>query len=131
MLQDHSHPTIIEEKVNKTEGKVLIKRYKKGKFLGKGGFGRVYHLEDLESHQVFAAKQIPKSTLANLRNRQKLMTEIKIHKSLSHPNIVKLVHHFEDFENVYILLEYCSERTLSDLVRAKTRLTEAERRSIF
>lgn len=33
--------------------------------------------------------------------------EIEIHKKLEHPNIVKLVHSFEDEENFYMVLEYC------------------------
>ena len=36
------------------------------------------------------------------------MSEIKIHRSLNHTNIVGFEHFFEDYENVYILLEMCS-----------------------
>lgn len=35
------------------------------------------------------------------------MSEIRIHRSLHHPNIVGFEHFFEDAENVYILLELC------------------------
>lgn len=35
------------------------------------------------------------------------MSEIKIHRSLRHENIVAFEHFFEDSENVYILLEIC------------------------
>ena len=38
----------------------------------------------------------------------KLMSEIKIHRSLHHQNIVNFEHFFEDAENVYILLEMCN-----------------------
>ena len=54
-----------------------------------------------------AAKVIPKNTLVKNRARQKLISEIKIHKSLSHTNIVKFEHVFEDNTNIYILLELC------------------------
>jgi len=36
-----------------------------------------------------------------------LFAEIKIHKSLHHPNIVDFEECFEDEENVYMVLELC------------------------
>lgn len=37
-----------------------------------------------------------------------LQTEIKIHRTLQHPRIVRFEMFFEDCENVYILLELCT-----------------------
>ena len=54
-----------------------------------------------------AAKVIPKASLTKNRAKQKLMSEIKIHKSIHHTNVVGFEHFFEDSENVYILLELC------------------------
>jgi len=39
-----------------------------------------------------------------------LMSEIKIHKSLSHKNVVKFLHNFEDNLNVYMVLELCPNK---------------------
>lgn len=36
--------------------------------------------------------------------------EIELHRGLSHKHIVHFYHHFEDKDNIYILLEYCSRR---------------------
>lgn len=57
--------------------------------------------------QAFAAKIIDKRTLLRSKTKQKLTTEIKIHKSLDHKYIVKFFSFFEDKNNVYILLEIC------------------------
>lgn len=54
------------------------------------------------------------------------MSEIKIHKSLHHPNIVQFGHFFEDSENVYILLEMCQNQTMNELLRKRKRLIELE-----
>lgn len=35
-------PEIIEEKIQKHNGEVVIRKYIKGKFLGKGGFAKCY-----------------------------------------------------------------------------------------
>lgn len=55
-----------------------------------------------------------------------MLSEIKIHKSIKHPNIVHFEHVFEDKENVYILLELCKNETLSELLKRRRRLTEFE-----
>ena len=118
--------TIIEEKVVKYNGEICIKRYLKGKFLGKGGFARCFEFTNLENKRVSAAKIIAKSTLTKTRAKQKLMSEIKIHRSLHHNNIVGFEHFFEDAENVYILLELCQNHSLNELLRRRKRLHELE-----
>lgn len=75
---------IIEEKIANVMGNPVIKRYAKGKFLGKGGFARCYEFTNQETKQLFAAKIIPKASLRKTRHRQKLLSEIKIHRSLNH-----------------------------------------------
>jgi polo-like kinase 1 len=105
--QNDGLPNIIEEKIIKISGEIALRRYEKGKFLGKGGFARVYEFRNVETKRIFATKVITKASLAKSRAKQKLMSEIKIHKVLRHPNIVHFEHFFEDPENVYILLELC------------------------
>ncbi|CAG9335439.1 unnamed protein product [Blepharisma stoltei] len=126
LQESGSLEAIIEEKIVNPKGSVSIKRYSKGRFLGKGGFARVYEIQDLESKKIHAAKVIPKANLTKARTRQKLMSEIKIHRGLKHPNIVGFEHFFEDHENVYILLELCINQTLNELLRRRKRLSELE-----
>ena len=114
------------EKVVKYNGEICIKKYLKGKFLGKGGFARCFEFTNLENKRVSAAKIIAKSTLTKTRAKQKLMSEIKIHRSLHHNNIVGFEHFFEDAENVYILLELCQNQSLNELLRRRKRLHELE-----
>ena len=121
-----SQDTTIIETIRKPTGETLQKKYIKGRFLGKGGFARVYEFTDLDTKSVIAGKIIEKSSLTKPRARQKLMSEIKIHKSLNHPNIVKFEHFFEDTDNVYILLELCTNQTLTELMRRRKRLKEVE-----
>lgn len=119
-------PTIITEKYTDKDGKIAYRKYKKGQFLGKGGFAKWYELIDLESNILYAAKLITKASLTKPRAKQKLKSEIKIHKSLSHSNIVKFYHHFEDKDNIYILLGICKNKSLNDLVKRRKRLREIE-----
>lgn len=43
--------------------------------------------------------------------------EIELHRLLHHKNIVHFYHHFEDKENIYILLEYCSRKVSAIKIR--------------
>lgn len=117
---------IVEEKMPNIMGEPLVKKYAKGKFLGKGGFAKCYEFTNMENNKVMAAKIIPKATLKKSRHRQKLLSEIKIHRGLTYVNVVKFEHVFEDNENVYILLEMCTNQTLNDLCKRRKRLTEFE-----
>lgn len=117
---------IIEERITKVNGDFYIKKYAMGKFLGKGGFAKVYNFTNLENGKILAGKVIPKANLNRSRAKQKLMIEIRLHKTLFHNNIVKFEHVFEDGENVYILLELCTNQTMSELIKRRRRLSEFE-----
>ena len=118
--------SIIEEKITKVSGEVQIRKYIKGRLLGKGGFAKCYELINQETEHSSAAKIIPKKSLVKSRAKQKLISEIKIHKSLHHPNIVAFEHYFEDSENVYLLIEICHNQTLNELLKRRKKLTELE-----
>ena len=121
-----SNSAVVKEKIIKVTGDVHIRKYYKGRILGKGTLSKCYELTDAENKKIFAAKVIQKSALVKSRAKQKLISEIKIHKSCNHPNIVSFEHFFEDTENVYILLELCQNQTLNDLLKRRKRLTELE-----
>ena len=118
--------TIIEEKITKTNGEIQTQKYIKGRLLGKGGFAKCYEFINTETNHSSAAKVIPKKSLIKSRAKQKLISEIKIHKSLHHPNIVAFEHYFEDSENVYLLIEICYHQTLNELLKRRKKLTELE-----
>jgi polo-like kinase 1 len=125
-IEDPDQPAIVEEKIVRVNGEIAVRQYSKGRFLGKGGFARCYEFCSMETRKLTASKIVPKASLTKSRAKQKLMTEIKIHRSLHHPNIVGFEHFFEDSENVYILLELCTNQTMNELLRRRKRLTELE-----
>ncbi|KAF8524388.1 kinase-like domain-containing protein [Hysterangium stoloniferum] len=96
-------------------------------FLGEGGFARVYEVKDAQGARS-AIKVITKTSLKTKKAKTKLYAEIKIHRSLDHPNIVKFNECFEDDENVYMTLELCQNGSLMDMLRRRRRFTELEAR---
>ena len=51
-----------------------------------------------------AAKVVAKSTLEKERARAKILTEIRIHRSVANRHVVRFVRCFEDATNVYIIM---------------------------
>ena len=64
---------IIEEKITKTTGEVVVKKYSKGKALGRGGVAKCYEVTNLETKKISAAKIIAKSSLNRSRAKQKVV----------------------------------------------------------
>jgi len=59
-IENKDQLTIIEEKISKVNGEMAVKKYVRGKMLGKGGFAKCYEVTNLETKKVIAAKIIPK-----------------------------------------------------------------------
>ncbi|KAF7301457.1 Serine/threonine-protein kinase [Mycena indigotica] len=115
-----SPPKIIADKSGR-------QKYQRVGFLGEGGFARVYEIMDSSTKRL-ACKVVTMSSLKTKKAKTKLYAEIKIHRSLSHPNIVKFIDCFEGDDNVYITLELCTSGSLMDLLRRRKRFTEPEAR---
>ncbi|GCC36162.1 serine/threonine-protein kinase PLK1 [Chiloscyllium punctatum] len=105
-----------------------MKRYVRGRFLGKGGFAKCYEISDMETNEVFAGKIVPKTLLLKPHQREKMSMEISIHKSLSHANVVGFHGFFEDDDFVYVVLELCRRRSLLELHKRRKAVTEPEAR---
>jgi len=73
----HSHGDlhnieIIEDRSNSSRRHGMPQRYSKGRFLGKGGFAKVYEVQDMETKAIFAAKIVAKASIAKPRAMAKL-----------------------------------------------------------
>lgn len=58
--------------------------------------------------------------------KEKMLQEINIHRSLSHPNVVRFLSFFDDNSNVYIILELCKQRSMMELHRRRPVVTDYE-----
>ena len=111
--------------------------YERGKFLGKGGFAKVYAVTERSSGLYFADKVISKEILnskkrgGKARAREKVEREIRIHKMMSHVNIIKFYHTFEDAHFVHMILELAPQQTLLHVSKMREFLTEPEVKYYF
>ncbi|XP_045432226.1 inactive serine/threonine-protein kinase PLK5 isoform X1 [Pipistrellus kuhlii] len=102
--------------------------YKRGKLIGKGAFSRCYKLTDMCTSAVFALKVVPRGGpgARSLRPIGKVEREIALHSRLRHRNVVAFHGHFADRDHVYLVLEYCSRKSLAHVLEARRMLTEPE-----
>ena len=76
----------------------------------------------------FPGKIIHKSRISKPHHKEKISREIELHASLSHRNVVQFFKHFEDSENIYIMLENCTLKSLVHVQKARVTVTEPEMR---
>uniref|UniRef100_A0A8C0G9C1 Serine/threonine-protein kinase PLK n=1 Tax=Chelonoidis abingdonii TaxID=106734 RepID=A0A8C0G9C1_CHEAB len=100
--------------------------YRRGQLLGKGAFGRCYKFTDTSTGKIYAIKIVPQSRISRLESRGKVEREIELHSHLSHQHVVGFHRHFADRDNIYMILEYCSHKSLAHILKARKTLTEPE-----
>lgn len=102
------------------------KKYMRGKLMGKGGFARCYEVTDLQTDKKYACKAISKARIAKPHQQQKIANEVELHRGFNGHFIVRFYCYFEDDENVYILLELCTRKSMVQLLKQRRTLTEPE-----
>lgn len=88
--------------------------YKTLSKLGEGSFGLVYRVEDIATQQERVLKVINKAKSA--MPPEELQLEIDTLKQLDHPHIIRLYEYFEDYNNIYIIMESAKGGELLDVI---------------
>lgn len=78
----------------------------KGRILGRGGYSCVRLGYHKKTHDKYAVKIVTKRYLSN-RDIANVRREVAIHSTLNHPNVVRLIDHFEDAEAIQLIVEHC------------------------
>ena len=87
--------------------------------IGKGKFGIVNLGIHKKTNQKVAIKIINKSSLKSQEDIELIKSEIDIMKLCHHPNIIRLLDHFENSEYIFIVMEYISGGTLTQFLKKR------------
>ena len=87
------------------------------KFLGKGSYGEVYLSKKDNSNKLLATKKISRSFADRPQFQKYFLNEIKILKTINHPNIVKLEEVKKGTHFYYIVMEFINGGMLSDCLQ--------------
>lgn len=93
------------------------------KLIGRGAYAQCF-LVSIDTNECFAMKIIKLADLKSEKVIQKLQSEISIHSSLDHPNIVKMYTSFRNNEYVFMILELCERGALDELLKRNGKLKE-------
>uniref|UniRef100_G3PG09 MAP/microtubule affinity-regulating kinase 3 n=2 Tax=Gasterosteus aculeatus aculeatus TaxID=481459 RepID=G3PG09_GASAC len=107
-----------------------IGNYRLLKTIGKGNFAKVKLARHILTGREVAIKIIDKTQL-NPTSLQKLFREVRIMKTLNHPNIVQLFEVIETEKTLYLIMEYASGGEVFDYLVAHGRMKEKEARAKF
>ncbi|XP_040564848.1 MAP/microtubule affinity-regulating kinase 3 isoform X2 [Lepeophtheirus salmonis] len=114
----------------RTDQEPHIGKYRLLKTIGKGNFAKVKLARHTATGKEVAIKIIDKTQL-NPGSLQKLFREVRIMKTLDHPNIVKLFQVIETEKTLYLVMEYASGGEVFDYLVLHGRMKEKEARAKF
>jgi serine/threonine-protein kinase len=103
-------------------GTVLSGRYRIVGLLGRGGMGEVYRADDLKLGQAVALKFLPARLDQDETRLQRLLTEVKIARQISHPGVCRVYDVGEADGHHFISMEYVDGEDLASLLRRIGRL---------
>jgi len=91
-----------------------------GRSLSKGSFGLVRRIRRKGTDDVYALKTMQKLEVIEGELIDQVEREIQWQGQLKHENVPRLYKHFEDADSVYLLLEYCANGELYQLLRTES-----------
>jgi eukaryotic-like serine/threonine-protein kinase len=97
-------------------------RYEILSVLGAGGMGVVYKARDVELDDVVALKMLRASALVDSEQLERLKSEIKLARRITHPNVLRTFDFGEHDGMPYISMEYVRGMTLRYLLKQAGRL---------
>jgi serine/threonine-protein kinase len=103
-------------------GALLGQRFEILSVLGSGGMGIVYKARDRELDDLVALKMLRRELWGDLNQLDRLKSEIKLARKITHPNVLR-THDFGEIDGVpYISMEYVRGVTLRYMLDQTSRL---------
>ena len=94
--------------------------------IGRGTFSIVKLGENKLTKKKVAIKIMQKNKIINQEELIRINREIEMLKCLNHPNVIKIYKILEDSKKFYIIMEFCENGELFNLIVEKQRLNEDE-----
>src|SRR5688500_3150964 len=96
---------------------MLADRFRIIALLGKGGMGEVYRADDLKLGQQVALKFLPVSLGLDRAKLERLYSEVRLGRAVSHPNVCRVYDVMEWEGHHFISMEYIDGEDLASLLR--------------
>ena len=87
------------------------------KEIGSGGYSRVWKVSHKNTGKIYVIKLMNKQKIIRENIIEQINREVKIMYKVNHPHIIKLINHFEDDQNVYLIMELGAKGQLLSLLK--------------
>ena len=94
--------------------------------IGRGGFGKVWRVCLKKTNEYFALKEMSKLRIIDKRSEESIMSERNLLSNLNHPFIVNMHFAFQDFYNLYLIMDLLTGGDLRYHIANRRTFTEAE-----
>ena len=99
--------------------------------IGKGGFGKVWKVQLKKTKEYFALKEMSKVKIIDKNGEQNVLSERKLLSKLHNPFIVNIYFAFQDFMNLYLVMDLLSGGDLRYNLAKKKYFSEKETKFII
>ena len=73
--------------------------------VGRGGFGKVWMVKYKKTHAKYALKEMSKVKIIDRKSEKSIKNEREFLSKLHHPFIVNMICSFQDYENLYLVMD--------------------------
>ncbi|OHS98716.1 CAMK family protein kinase [Tritrichomonas foetus] len=94
--------------------------------IGSGGFGSVYKVLNIRYNEIFCVKIIYLGDESRKSLAASFESEFNTLVNLCHPNIIFLFDHFRSDHCLFLILEYCPNGSLADIIERKQKIEGKE-----
>ena len=99
--------------------------------IGRGGFGKVWKVRLRKTNELFALKEMSKVKIIDRRSEISIMSERNLLSTLHHPFIVNMHFAFQDFYNLYLVMDLLNGGDLRFHIAHKKTFTESQTKFII
>ena len=94
--------------------------------IGRGGFSKVWQVKFKKNSKRFAMKEMSKVKIIDKKSEKCILGERDFLSKLKHPFIVNMICSFQDYENLYLLMDLLTGGDLRFHLNSKSKFSEKE-----
>ena len=94
--------------------------------IGRGGFGKVWKVRLKSTKTIYALKEMSKVKIIDRHSIESINNELKILSKLTNPFIINMHFAFQDFSNLYLVMDYLTGGDLRYQISKKDYFTESQ-----
>ena len=94
--------------------------------IGKGGFGKVWKVRKKSNATFYALKEMSKTRIIDKKCEKNIMIERELLALLKHKFLVNMTYAFQDFENLYLVMDLLTGGDLRYILTKAKRFNEAQ-----